>query len=83
MAKKSKNRGRRPRGKCGKAIYWDDISAKLDLARWQRKDGEEIRVQRCNICWGQVFHLTSQPRRAQTGMSDPQSIDAESSRAIA
>lgn len=78
-----KKKHRRPRGKCGKAIYWDIISAKLDLARWRSKDGEVMRVQRCNICWGEVFHLTKQERRSDQPDRIPQSIDAESTRAIA
>lgn len=85
MTKRKQHRRGRPRGKCGKAIYWDEISAKFDLARRQAKDNNEIRVRQCNICFGHVFHLTSQPQRTEkkTGMRDPQSIDAESSRAIA
>jgi hypothetical protein len=78
---------RRPRGKCGKIMYFTELDAKIDLARLQRRDLDVRRVQPCNICWGEVFHLTKQdqktePRKKKTGSSAPQSIDGESFQAI-
>jgi nitrate/TMAO reductase-like tetraheme cytochrome c subunit len=78
----------RPRGKCGKVLYFTELDAKIALAKLQWKDRGEKRVQPCNICHGEVFHLTkqdqkTQPRDRRKGMSDSRSIDGESSRAIA
>jgi hypothetical protein len=75
------------RGKCGKIIIRDELSAKIILARLVWKDKGQFRAYECNLCWGHVWHVTSQepdPGRNEkkTGSSAPQSIDEESSLAI-
>lgn len=84
----NKRRKGRPRGKCGKVLFFSKLDADIALARMVWKDRGQKRVQGCNICFGDVYHVTSQdpdPGRNEkrTGSIAPQSIDAESSRAIA
>jgi len=76
------NRSRR--GRCGKVIFFTEIDAKIALARMVWKDKGARRVQECTICYGHVWHLTSQEQKTEkkTGSNDPQSIDGESSLAI-
>lgn len=72
------------RGKCGKIILRDELSAKILLARLVWKDTGAFRAYECNICRKGVWHVTSQKQRTEkrTGKRDPQSIDGESSLAI-
>lgn len=75
------------RGRCGKLLYRDEIAAKFALANLQRRDKGETRIYKCNICFGQVWHVTAQPpdpgrSEKRTGSIAPQSIDEESSLAI-
>lgn len=75
------------RGRCGKIIIRDELGAKIALARLVWKDKGQSRAYECKICYGHIWHVTSQdpdPDRSQreTGISDPQSIDEESSLAI-
>jgi hypothetical protein len=84
----TKRRRGRPRGKCGKVLFFSKLDAEITLARLVWRDKGQARVHYCNICFGDVYHITSQgeePDRKsrETGANDPQSIDAESSRAIA
>lgn len=76
-----RGKGRR-RGRCGKISYRDEIAAKFILAQLDRG---ESRIYECNICFGHIYHITSQEQRTEkkTGSIAPQSIDAESSRNIA
>ena len=71
-----------PRGKCGKKMFRSELDAKIVLGlRGRRGNRQEQRVYKCTICWGEVWHTTSQKKRDTDRI--PQSIDAESSRAIA
>lgn len=72
------------RGKCGKIIIRDELSAKILLARLVWRDKGQFRTYECNICYGQVWHVTSQEQKTEkkTGKRDPQSIDEEPSLAI-
>jgi hypothetical protein len=72
------------RGKCGKIIIPDALGAKIVLARLVWKDKGQFRAYECDICYGHIWHVTSQEQRTEkkTGSSAPQSIDEESSRAI-
>jgi hypothetical protein len=75
------------RGRCGKVIIPNELDAKIILARLVWKDKGQSRAYECKICWGHIWHVTSQdpdPDRNEkkTGSNDPQSIDAESSLAI-
>jgi hypothetical protein len=86
MTTKRRKNGRR--GRCGKVLFFSKLDADIVLARLVWKDTGQKRVQHCNICYGDVWHITSQdedPGRSEkrTGSITPQSIDAESSRAIA
>lgn len=72
------------RGKCGKIMIRDELSAKIILARLVWKDKGQFRAYECNLCYGGVWHVTSQEQRTEkkTGSIDPQSIDGEISLAI-
>lgn len=76
---------RRPRGKCGKVLFFTELDAKIVLADMQRRGKEAKRVQECNICYGDVYHITSQDQRTKkrTRKRTPQSIDEEPLRNIA
>jgi hypothetical protein len=71
------------RGKCGKVIYRTELDAKLALLNRQNRDKGQLRIHRCNVCKGKVYHLTSQRRKRAEGKRDPQDIDGESRPAIA
>lgn len=75
------------RGRCGKIMIPDELGAKIILARLVWKDKGQARAYKCNLCFGEVWHITSQPpepgrSEKRTGSIDPQSIDEESSLAI-
>lgn len=72
------------RGKCGKVIIRTELDAKIILARLVWRDQGAFRAYECNICYGNVWHVTSQEQRTEkkTRMIAPRSIDEESSLAI-
>jgi len=71
------------RGKCGKVIYRTELDAKIALADNQRRDKGPVRIHRCNVCAGKVYHLTSERRKRAEGKRNPRDIDGESRPAIA
>lgn len=55
----------RPRGKCGKILYRDEIAAKLALAETLYRGRGENRIYECNICYGHVWHVTSHEQKTE------------------
>lgn len=72
------------RGKCGKIIIRDELDAKIILARLVWKDKGQSRAYECSVCYGHIWHVTSQEQETEkkTGKRNPQSIDEEARCAI-